>query len=379
MLTPAELLATFSAEDRLLLAGARVQLDPVQRVRLRSLAAGAIDWERVLERANTQKVLPLLARQLLAACRDLLPPELEAYLRSSALTVAHQNLLLTAELLRVLSMFGRHGIEAFPFKGPALAAQVYGNPGLRRFGDIDVWIRPESFLRARELLLAEGYIPFEPPPDEVLPYYTDTHHEYGFTSSNGLVHLELLWRVIERPFAFPRKTESLWGSLVPVKLAGHNVPGIPLDLLLICLCVHGSKHLWERLIWVCDVAETVRSLGEVDWDALLATAHSHGAGRMVLLGLFLAHTLLDTPLPQAVLQRCADDAEVGRLATVAMTMIVEGMPDSVFETLHLYQMRMLNRFDDRLRVVRRYAYNFLNPLHVYRKYGLGPVRHLLGR
>jgi hypothetical protein len=45
---------------------------------------------------------------------------------------------------------------------------------------------------------------------------------------------------------------------------------------------------------------------------------------------------------------------------------------------HLYQLRMLERFRDRARVVLRYSYSVLNPLHVYRKYGAGPLRHLLG-
>ncbi|GAB4425072.1 MAG: hypothetical protein OHK0015_04740 [Chloroflexi bacterium OHK40] len=376
-----EILGRLGPADQLMVAGARARLDSAAAERVRALAGADVDWRRLIAIANGSKVLPLVGRNLLATAGSALPPEVAQALRTAVVMVTQQNLLLTGELLRVLRLLDEHSIPAFPFKGPALAAQVYGDLSLRQFGDLDVWIRPEDFLRARELVMASGYVPYLPPPDDILPVYTGTHHEYGFMRDDDAVHLELLWRVVERPFAFPRKLDEFWQRLVPISLLGRKVLSLAPEPLLICLCVHGSKHLWSRLSWVCDVAEAVRVSEGLDWQRLLATAEEHGAGRMVRLGLYLAGKMLEAPVPATVLRRAAADREVQWLAGMVGELIFEHghMPDEVFNTLHLYHMRMLNRLGDRMQVVRRYAYSVLNPLHVYRKYGIGPLKHLIGR
>ena len=53
------------------------------------------------------------------------------------------NLYLTQEMLKLLSAFRKKGIPAIPYKGPVLAQAVYGNVGLRQFGDLDITV-PED-------------------------------------------------------------------------------------------------------------------------------------------------------------------------------------------------------------------------------------------
>src|SRR5260370_38643204 len=64
---------------------------------------------------------------------------------------------LTAELFRLLDLFAREGIQVLPFKGPTLAMAAYGNLALRQFTDLDLLIRKEDVLRARGILLENGY------------------------------------------------------------------------------------------------------------------------------------------------------------------------------------------------------------------------------
>ena len=45
----------------------------------------------------------------------------------------------------------------------------------------------------------------------------------------------------------------------------------PEDLLLI-LCVHGGKHVWECLKWLVDVRELVDRFPQLDYDALIQRA-----------------------------------------------------------------------------------------------------------
>jgi hypothetical protein len=58
------------------------------------------------------------------------------------------------------------------------------------------------------------------------------------------------------------------------------------------LCIHGSLHLWERLAWVCDVAEAIRRWPALDGSVVARRAGAAGVMRMVLLGLEMSHRLL---------------------------------------------------------------------------------------
>jgi hypothetical protein len=93
--------------------------------------------------------------------------------------------------------------------------------------------------------------------------------------------------------------------------------------LLFSLCVHGSRHLWERLGWICDIAELIVR-HEINWPALLQRAAAADSERMFLLGLHLAHKLLDAPLPVVVQQRCAADARLELLANNVVIHLFNG-------------------------------------------------------
>lgn len=80
------------------------------------------------------------------------------------------------------------------------------------------------------------------------------------------------------------------------------------------LCVHGTKHLWGSLDMVCDVAGVLRVCPAMDWSAVMAQARRSGTRRAVLLGLQLAHELLDAGTPAHLLQAAKMDPAVQALA-----------------------------------------------------------------
>jgi len=64
--------------------------------------------------------------------------------------------------------------------------------------------------------------------------------------------------------------------------------------------MHGSKHCWERLAWICDVAELIRTNPGLRWDEIMSRSDALQIARTVLLGLDLAKSLLDAPLPEHI-------------------------------------------------------------------------------
>jgi hypothetical protein len=111
--------------------------------------------------------------------------------------------------------------------------------------------------------------------------------------------VELHWEVVSELFASVVTAQDLWKRLIEVELDGQTVKSLSPDDLLFSLCVHGAKHMWERLAWICDVAELIRRQ-PIDWPSLIKRAASTDCERMFYLGLFLANRLLNAVVPDDV-------------------------------------------------------------------------------
>src|SRR5258708_4194656 len=145
------LAVTNQPELELLLCCARVSMDAERAMKIETLLAHPINWERVLHLAEINKLVPLLHYHLHAIRPDAVPIAILSGLRDRALAIATSNLQRTGELLRSLSLLESHGISAIPMKGPALAASAYGNLGLRHYNDLDILVRERDVIEARDL------------------------------------------------------------------------------------------------------------------------------------------------------------------------------------------------------------------------------------
>ena len=57
-----------------------------------------------------------------------------------------------------------------------------------------------------------------------------------------------------------------WPERRTVTVAGAEVPNLSPEKTLLVLCMHGSKHAWSRLIWICDVAQLLAACPGLDWN-----------------------------------------------------------------------------------------------------------------
>lgn len=290
-----------SPEIELLLACARTSLDSNQRTRINSLMQKPLDWHYLLNVATRHRVLPLLYWNLHSVCPEQIStPELHRlreYFRVNSL----RNEFLAKELVKLLHLFQTHEIPALPFKGPILTSVAYGNLSLRTFEDLDILIQKQDLERAYQVLGSQNYKRKRVSENEEVS--NPQHSKYHtFVGGNGLVNIDLQWMIAGSHFSFSLDHRQWWERLQVVSLNGSMVPSLPPEESLLILCVHGSKHIWERLMWICDVAEVVRTYGRtMDWSHLLEEAHRLDCQRMLFLGLILAKDLLGTDLPERVL------------------------------------------------------------------------------
>jgi Uncharacterised nucleotidyltransferase len=280
---------------------------------MRELAAKDVDWEYLFLLARRHSVVPLLYLQLEQHASDLVPAENLRELKQHYFENSARNTILTAELCRLITLFAASGIEVIPYKGPALALFAYDNVSLRRFVDLDVIVKKSDVLKARELLLAQGYTPSKSLSLTQQELLLRTQHNMQFSRDNHRLIVELHWEVAPHLFASTVDAGSLWQNLVTIDLNGTQLKTLSGEDLLFSLCVHGSRHLWERLGWICDVAELL-ARRNFAWDALLKRAANADGERMFLLGLYLAEQLLDAPLPVEVKRRCDADERLRSLS-----------------------------------------------------------------
>jgi len=358
--------ARTSPESELLLCCARIHVDPETLERVRALLRQELDWPYLIRTALDHGVMPLLYSSLGAHCPEAVPATSLDQLRNHYQAHVQRSSVLTAELLELLDLFEAHGIDAVPFKGPVVAAAVYRNLSLRPCGDLDVLVHKEDIPRAGELLVAHGYQSagarfdhLEHDHDEVA--YLDASH-YLFIQPEHEICIDLQWRVADRYFSFSLDDDGLWKRRVSVSVAGKTVRTFaPADLLLL-VCVHGSKHRWEALKWICDVAELVGVYRKaIDWRDLQREASRLGVEQMLRLGLFLAHDFFGTVLPEEISTKVRTDSRSQAMALeIRRRLFDRGYEPSGDVAKVVFYLRTKDRWQDRLRFCFRYLSQWLH-------------------
>ena len=87
------------------------------------------------------------------------------------------------------------------------------------------------------------------------------------------------------------------------------------------------KHLWERLIWLCDLAELVQSTPDLNWERVLESARERGVLRMTALGLALMRDILGAPLPREVEEWLSTQPQALRLAAQLRRQLLAPLPN----------------------------------------------------
>jgi hypothetical protein len=300
-------------ESELLVWCARTVVTEELKAAIRQRVQGPLDWAFVLDLAWYHGVGPLLQRNLSAFCSDLVPTEFLTQLQHRMQAGAMLNRSLAQELLGLCGAFEAQGVPVIPIKGASLAVAVYGDLTLRDFNDIDLLIPKDSITKAQAVLLALGYQSEDP---SFNPDSTD-HNEgpyHVFLKKRTLFRVDLQYMMADFHFMFRLDRPEFWRHRMPIRMGERVVQGLAPEDLLIVLCVHGSKHVWEKLKWVCDVTELLRSHRHLDWERIYSNASTWRCQRLVYMGLSLAHRVLDAPVPDAVLARFSTDPDVQLLS-----------------------------------------------------------------
>ena len=287
--------------------------------KISSLIQEQVDWDYLYLLARRHSVLPLLYSALHKNA-EVIPKDQFQRLQQAYQENVARNVLLTAEMKRLIGLFSEKGIEAIPYKGPALALFAYGEIALRRFVDLDIMVRKEDVVRGIEFLIDDGYELSKELSVEQRALLLRTQHNLQFRRHNGQLIVELHWEVASHHFADSVQAEELWRGLSTLEVGETKLKTMSDNDLLFSLTVHGSRHCWERLLWLCDIAWLV-SRHEPNWELLMARAKATNNERMFLLGLYLCVKLFQMRVPDLVEAELRKDTQLEKLSVI----IVDGL------------------------------------------------------
>jgi hypothetical protein len=345
---------TLECEWSVLLAACSLA-SPEERVkRLSSLLAQPVRWRSLFELAGRQGVQPLLHQALVD--NRLIPAEEMRALQQANQTNLHKTLLLSRELIRIVEHLSGLGIEVIPYKGPALAEEIYGDIALRQSGDIDLLIRPHDLPRICAAVRELGYTPHATLSDAEQNAYLKSGYEYAFDGLGGPNLLEVQWGFVPRFYSVDFDVGGIFQRALNVSVAGRSMRGLSHEDLFLVLSVHAAKHVWGRLVWLCDLARLM-SKTDLNWSWIGSQARGLGIVRIIRVTMMLANRFLDTAIPAAAQKAVPDDPAAEEIAEQIRNQIATETTYNI-ESLAYFRlmMRLRERRADRMRFLRRLVF-----------------------
>ena len=199
-------------EIDLLLCCARTHIDTATSAQIQHLLQTELDWADLIEKACQHGVFLLFYENLQKTHPELIPPHISHQLHAYCQIKTARNLFLAKELCQILDLLATHNISAIPFKGPVLATLAYGNLALRDFCDLDILVRTDDYLRAKELLIRQGY------QHKNFPEHEAACAQTALLRDDGKVGIDLHYDIVPN-ISFSHSIANPFGSVYSLYLS----------------------------------------------------------------------------------------------------------------------------------------------------------------
>jgi hypothetical protein len=112
--------------------------------------------------------------------------------------------------------------------------------------------------------------------------------------------------------------------------------------LIFSLCVHGLRHLWEKLLWICDVAWLLNR-HDLNWSVLLERSRRTNTERIFLVGLQLCVRLMHVSIPEHIARKIESDPSIDRLTTAVIQDLFSGAEHQPASSMQVLRFNLLVR------------------------------------
>jgi hypothetical protein len=309
---------------------------------LQLLRAG-LDFPELIRLAGAHATRPQLIGSLARLSWETVPEAVRAALVTYHRFHCSRALSLSEELCRVAAAFAEKGLQFATFKGPALAAALYGDVSRREYTDIDIIVPQEQIDDAERLLGALGYL-----GDGGDLAFRRTF--LGYLRQCAFVHsgidavIDLHWAFSGSHVPFPLTPAEVWADLDQVSIGERALPTVSGANLALLLAGHGTKEAWRCLGWVEDFALLLDRNADLDWPEIHRRAKALRCGDTIPLAGAMAQSLLEAPVPRALQELIDASGRVRALAELLTSQMRKGLPDRArgrhFSDIHLCDKRI---------------------------------------
>jgi len=282
-------------------------------------AAARADWTLVARIAERHRIEGLVWNALRLAGVSI-PADVAERLQSAADRIARQNLVLTAESLRLSASLDVAGIRHMFVKGVSLGVLAYGSIGPKMGWDIDLLVPLDQVEPAAEALEAAGYrllLPRGPKGRERLGLWHRHWKESVWITPRGRLTVELHSRLSDNPMLAPGIGPDSPTQQVEVA-KGRFLTTLRTEELFAYLGVHGASSAWFRLKWIADVGALLGGCSPDEIERLYRRSQELKAGRAAAQALLLCERVLATPVPPALVAELRSDPVNRWLLAIAL-------------------------------------------------------------
>jgi hypothetical protein len=265
-----------------------------------------VPWRQVFQLAQSNAVAPLVY----AAVEELdlaLPQRSRETLEQAYYTSAAMNARLLSELECVLKHLATLNVPLIVLKGGVLSETVYGNLALRPMGDLDILVPQDRVIETADLVAPLGYQATTSPPGHSFSYQARFNGEISLlrgSEASGLM-LDVHWHLLAHQWlhhATKVDVDALWQDARQLKLGSLCLRQLGPEDNLVHVCLHAAfGNTYAYLLNLVDLDRLVRTQTSLDWDRFLERVQGFQVRVPVYFGLRFSAELLDTPIPQLVL------------------------------------------------------------------------------
>jgi hypothetical protein len=200
-----------------------------------------------------------------------------------------------------MQLLEQNGIKAIAFKGPTLAQLAYGDIALRQYSDLDILIDEKEIYNSLKLLLSYNYKCDHPISLLENKKFRQLDNDFSLYTPNN-IHIELHWRLFRKKIGKLENFQKYHSNILNIQLSNSKIPTLSLEYLLVYLCMHGSKHAWERIEWINDIHYLIiNNYQAISWDKVIKISSTMQSKKFVLSSLNLVYTFYNTKLPHKII------------------------------------------------------------------------------
>jgi hypothetical protein len=210
------------------------------------------------------------------------------------------NMLMTSELIKVSNLLEENGIRSIAFKGPTLSQMAYGDVISRQYVDLDLLVDEDELDEVAFILESNKYSMINSSKLLKNKKYLEIDKDFSFFTPNNNIHIEMHWRLFQRNIFKNIVLEDFYLNKNTIIINNNSISTFSFNFLFVYLCLHGSKHIWERIEWIVDINRLLEFNNIIEWNKLIEISEKIDCKISLLLGLNLSKILFDTKYPNNI-------------------------------------------------------------------------------